>query len=87
MDLAAAASRYIKAVEALHSVHSSGDVHGHGGIATAAITEHCAYICNATGDRVEVLDDGELSVIKGDNPHAAVLAEYWTAKELLESLI
>jgi len=84
MDLARAAQRYMEAVEALHTIHSSMDVHGHGGFAAQAITPHCGLICNATGGYMDPLT-GKL--VKGDPPHREALEEYGTAKAELQALL
>lgn len=44
--LAQAAKEFRDASQAMHVVHGSTDVHGHGGIAGAAMTPHCAWQCN-----------------------------------------
>lgn len=44
-----AVQEYVNAVNALHVMHSSGDVHNMGGVATASMTPHCAWQCNAIG--------------------------------------
>lgn len=79
-----AAKRYMKAIESLHTIHSSTDVHNNGGIAGQAITEHCALICHATGDR---FDGSTMTVIEGAPPHEKELKEYIEAKEALEKLL
>lgn len=48
-DLGDAVREYMEASEALHTVHGSSDVHGHGGIAAAVMTPHCAWSCNVVG--------------------------------------
>lgn len=87
MTLIEAVKRYKTAVEALHTVHSSTDVHEVGGIAGAAITQHCALICPATGDSVEFDDDGNLNVVKGNDPHFEVRREYEDASSALGRLL
>lgn len=53
MDIYEAAANYKAAIEALHTRHASTDVHNHGGVAGAAITEHCALLWIITGDRCD----------------------------------
>jgi len=84
LELAIAARRFMEAVDALHTVHSTTDVHNLGGVAGQAITEHCALICRDTGDR---FDSATLSVIQGERPHRSELTEYNEAKSRLEGLI
>ncbi len=86
-ELRAAALRYKLAVEALHSIHSTTDVHGRGGIAGQAFTPHCAYICGDTGNRVVVNEDRSLQVVEGVAPHEEVLREYEEALNSLEELL
>lgn len=73
--LKAAAIRYVKAVQAIHVVHPNTDVHNHGGVAGQAITPHCAWECPISGGRVEVNEDGSISVIEGPAPHKKELDE------------
>lgn len=84
MSLVTIAARYKAAVEALHTRHSSTDVHDTGGIAGAAIAEHCALICKVTGDR---LDMETKEIVKGSPPHEEALLEYYEAKRLLEEAL
>jgi len=83
MDLARAAQRYMEAVEALHTIHGSMDVHGHGGFAAQAITPHCALICNATGGYI----DRTGKLVEEEPPHRAVRQEYETARAELQAIL
>jgi hypothetical protein len=40
---------YVESVHALHTIHSSTDVHERGLVAGQAITPHCAVTCQALG--------------------------------------
>lgn len=84
MELDTIARRYLKAVDALHTIHSSTDVHGQGGMAGQAITEHCALICNAVGGR---FDPATNAFVAEEPPHQAVLQEYLIAKSELEEAL
>lgn len=84
MDLVEAAQRYMEAVEALHTIHSSMDVHGHGGISAQAITPHCGLICRDTGGYMD-FETGRL--VQGEPPHREALEEYGTAKAELQALL
>lgn len=84
MDLTVAARRYIVAVEALHTLHGSTDVHNLGGLAGQAITPHCALICRETGDAYDAVNN---AIVRGNPPHKAELAEYYAAKDELEIVL
>jgi hypothetical protein len=77
-----AARDYLIASRAIHTTHGSMDVHGHGGMAAQAITDHCAWQCNATGVRY-VNEDGLLRRVVGPPPHALTLAEWHRAESEL----
>jgi hypothetical protein len=84
MELETIAQRYMNAVDALHTVHSSTDVHGSGPIAGQAITPHCGLICNATGG---YFDAETRTLVDGAPPHASELEEYYLAKGELEKAL
>lgn len=84
MELEAKVRRYIKAVEALHTIHSSTDVHDNGGFAGAAITAHCALTCDAVGG---YFDPKTQTYVPQAPPHEAALAEHRVAKQELEEAL
>jgi len=82
-----AAERYLLATRAIHETHASTDVHGHGGMAGAAMTDHCAWECGATGIRYVNMGDGKLTRIVEPAPHALALTEWHNAEAaLIEAL-
>jgi len=88
-ELTDAVIEYKAAVEALHTVHGSGDVHSMGGVSTQDITEHCALICGALDARVVPDGKGGLTVVGDANRrfHEDVLVRYEQAKLKLEELL
>lgn len=87
MGVTEAARDYLLASRAIHEVHGSTDVHGHGGFSGQAITNHCAWECGATGVRYVNLGDGRLTRIVEPAPHALTLSEWHQAEaELIEAL-
>lgn len=86
IELAKAAREYQEAVAALHTTHSSTDVHGHGGVAGWAITQHCAVTCGALDARF----DPSTGRVVGDMSrrfHEDVLARYEAADARLRELL
>jgi hypothetical protein len=84
--LVRAAREYLIATRAIHEVHGSTDVHGHGGFSGQAFTQHCAWECGATGVRY-VNENGVLRRIVEPPPHGRTMAEWERAVvELIEAL-
>jgi hypothetical protein len=80
-DLTAAVLEYIAAVNGMHTTHSSTDVHGHGGIAGQAITDHCAWQCHVLDARLNpstMKVEGEFVSV-----HAEAKKRFATAEEAL----
>lgn len=77
---------FLEAEEAMHTMHGSGDVHNKGGIATAAITPHCAVICNVYEGKFNP-ETHEFEGRTGLREHHAERDRYEAARAELERLV
>lgn len=79
------ATEYKLASEALHTMHSTTDVHGHGGIAGQAFTNHCAWQCNV----LQAKFNPETGEVTGsmESIHKEQQTRYYAAKFALEEYL
>lgn len=76
----------MEAVNALHTHHSTTDVHETGGIAGQALTDHCAWTCKALDAHLNPVT----MKIEGDMSrrfHEEVLKRYEDAENALTTLL
>lgn len=85
-ELLAATIEYKEAAEALHTSHSTTDVHGKGGVAGQGFTDHCAWACHALNGKI--VNGRVVSLTNPLEPiHKKALDRYEAAKAALEALI
>jgi len=85
-EIAKAAREYRDAVQALHTTHGSTDVHGDGGFAGQAMTDHCAWTCHAFDARLDTAS-GKIVGDMNRRLHEDVLSRYEAADAKLAEVL